>query len=770
MKKELLKLLICFAFFASVFPLKNANSQTAGTLSFNVNPVTKNGSWGADHFIAIWLENSTTAFVKTKLKLADSHGTNSHLLVWKAKSASNVVDATTGASLTSYAPINIIWNGTDIIGSIPYNLVPDGTYTVWVEFTWNHNASGTATTSLSFTKGPAIVSQTQTANTNFSGVSLTWTPAAQITLTTSTLSITNYCAGTAVSVPFTKGAGTIYNNNVWTAQLSDASGSFASPVSIGTLAGTTVGTIAATIPAGTPAGTGYRIRVIGSQPSTIGTDNGTNITINAVVTPSVSIGASATTICSGSSVTFTPTPVNGGTPSYQWKVNGVNTTTGSTYTTTSLNNSDIVSCVMTTNVPCPSSTTATSNGITMIVNPSVIPSVSIGASATSICVGTSVTFTVTPTNGGTTPSYQWKLNGANIATGSTYTTTTLNNGDQVTCVMTSAALCASTPTVTSNSISITVSGSVTPSVTIGASSTTICNGASVTFTPTPVNGGAPTYQWKLNGVNIATGPSYVTSTLNNNDQVTCDMTSSLACATNTTVSSNIIAMVVNVTATPIVDVTNNCDNSILNATATGTLLWSTGETTSSITVAVAGTYTVTQTLLGCESASASGIASPNFPAAVTISENLGILTSTATSGNQWYEVSSGIIVGATNQSYSPAINGLYFSVVTDLNGCVINSDTINFVAISVESNSFSEMIKVYPNPTSGTIIIDFNKLVNSGKIEITNTLGMVIYEEKFDQYPAVFRSIDLSKYSNGIYFVDVQLINNQLRYKLILNK
>ena len=769
MKKQLFNLLISLAFVVSVFVSKNANSQTAGTLSFNVNPVTKSGSWGADHFVAIWLENSTTAFVKTKLKLADSHGTNSHLLVWKAKSASNVVDATTGASLAAYAPINITWNGTDIIGAIPYSLVPDGTYTVWVEFTWNHNASGTATTSLSFTKGPAIDNQTQTANTNFSGVSLTWTPAAQITLTTSALSATNYCAGSAVNVPFTKGAGTIYNNNTWTAQLSDASGSFATPVNIGTLAGTAAGTISATLPAGTAAGTGYRIRVIGSQPSTIGTDNGTNITINAVVTPSVSIGASATTICSGTSVTFTPTPVNGGTPTYQWKVNGVNTTTGATYTTSSLNNSDIVTCVMTTNVPCPSSTTTTSNGITMIVNPTVTPAVTIAATTTSICVGSSVTFTPTPVNGGT-PTYQWKLNGANIATGSTYTSTTLNNGDQVTCVMSSTALCSTTPTATSNSITISVSGSVTPSVTIGASATTICNGTSVTFTPTPVNGGTPTYQWKLNGVNIATGPSYVTITLNNNDQVTCDMTSSLACATISTVSSNIIAMAVNVTATPIVDVTNNCDNSILNATATGTLLWSTGETTSSITVAVAGTYTVTQTLLGCESAPASGIASPNFPVAVTISENLGILTSTASIGNQWYEVSSGLIVGATNQSYTPTINGFYFSVVTDINGCIINSDTINFIAIFVETNAFGEMIKVYPNPTAGIINIDFNKLVNSGKIVISNPLGIRIYEEKFGQISNLLKSIDLNKYANGIYFVDIQLIDKQFRYKIILNK
>ena len=72
---------------------------------------------------------------------------------------------------------------------------------------------------------------------------------------------------------------------------------------------------------------------------------------------------------------------------------------------------------------------------------------------------------------------------------------------------------------------------------------------------------------------------------------------------------------------------NNCGSSTLTATSyTGSLLWSNGATTSSITVTTAGTYTVTQTVNGCTSPSGSGVAAPNaIPSApvVTVVNNCG---------------------------------------------------------------------------------------------------------------------------------------------------
>ncbi len=105
-------------------------------------------------------------------------------------------------------------------------------------------------------------------------------------LSTQTITSSNFVQGDAVTVPFTA-AGVYTPGNVYTAQLSDANGSFASPVAIGTLTSSAsgAGTISATIPAsGITGGSGYRIRVVSSTPAINGSDNGTNLTIVAIQT------------------------------------------------------------------------------------------------------------------------------------------------------------------------------------------------------------------------------------------------------------------------------------------------------------------------------------------------------------------------------------------------------------------------------------------------------------------------------------------------------
>jgi PKD repeat protein len=124
--------------------------------------------------------------------------------------------------------------------------------------------------------------------------------------------------------------------------------------------------------------------------------------------------------------------------------------------------------------------------------------VAANTSDNSVCEGTNVIFTATPTNGGSTPVYQWQVNGVNVGTDSpTYSSSTLNNGDVVTCTMTSSDPCVSPATATSSSVTMTVFAlPAAPTISLSGS----------VFTSSSSTGN----QWYLNGSPIggATGVNH----------------------------------------------------------------------------------------------------------------------------------------------------------------------------------------------------------------------------------------------------------------------
>jgi rRNA maturation protein Nop10 len=250
--------------------------------------------------------------------------------------------------------------------------------------------------------------------------------------------------------------------------------------------------------------------------------------------PAVALSTAATTVCSGIPITYTATPVNGGTlPVYSWEINGgvIPGATSATYAYAPTNG-DIVKVTLNSNEICAIPSTAT-DVLTMTVNPSEMPVATISVPNTTVCAGSGATFSVAPTFGGTTPTYKWFVNGlATGGTGLSYTYVPAN-GDVVTCKMSSNFTCRLADTVTSNSLTITTTPISLPIVSLSVSpSSVFTSGTSVTFSATVAGIGSatPSYQWLVNGVaQSATGSTFTSSTLHNNDSVTCKVNVSLPC-------------------------------------------------------------------------------------------------------------------------------------------------------------------------------------------------------------------------------------------------
>jgi hypothetical protein len=193
-----------------------------------------------------------------------------------------------------------------------------------------------------------------------------------------------------------------------------------------------------------------------------------NVTVNANLSPIAISPAGSQSLCATNSGTLlTVSEAGGGTITRQWgkrsttggTITNIPGATGTTYTPTGVDLGVGNWLVVCTSTPT-CGTARVSNEVAVTVNANINASVTIAAVPSgAICSGTSVTFTATAVNPGTAPTYQWYKGSApiSLATGSTYTTTTLGNLDAISVQMISNATpCLTGSPATSNLITMTV--------------------------------------------------------------------------------------------------------------------------------------------------------------------------------------------------------------------------------------------------------------------------------------------------------------------------
>jgi hypothetical protein len=149
-----------------------ATASSTCSLSVSVTTTAPGGQYAPRNVGAIWIANSTGAFVKS----LDVWGNQrlSHVTAWNAATkaagvSGNKVDAISSATLSAHRAHNVTWNCQN------YNrqAVPDGTYRVYFEVT-DANKSGPNHFE-SFAKGPTPVT-VQGSSTNFNNISLVFKP------------------------------------------------------------------------------------------------------------------------------------------------------------------------------------------------------------------------------------------------------------------------------------------------------------------------------------------------------------------------------------------------------------------------------------------------------------------------------------------------------------------------------------------------------------------------------------------------------------------
>ncbi len=543
-------------------------------------------------------------------------------------SASSTVCEGTTSTLTATGGTSYTWNPGALTGS-SVSVSPSTTtiYTVT-----GANASGCSSSNtveitvnptpiITASSDPVILCGGQTATLSASGANTyTWNPGAMTgsTLTVSPMVTTVYTV-TATSSLGCIGSGTVnlkVSPNPTLTTL--ASPSVICSGNSSTL--TANGAASYTWNPGALTGSSITVNPTVTTTYSVSGNNGLGcivtetLTLTVNTTPTVTANASPIAMCAGHQATLT---ANGAT-NYTWSPGALSgntvVVTPTTTTTYTVDGDNGTACI-------------SSQTVTVVI---AVPSISITASPTVLCAPGSVTLTA---SGGST--YTWSPGGGtttSIVDSPTITTTYTVSSDN-------GAGCIGTQT-------ITVVVSTPPTLTLSASSNTICAGSSTTLTAN----GASTYTWNpgaITGSTVSVIPG--TTTIYT---VTAD--NGVGCIASETITIN-VNPTPSLTITPSSTVLCSAGSVTLTASGSTTYTWNPGGATTASIVdspTITTTYTVSSdNATGCIGTQTVTVNVSSMPSlTVSAASNTicaGSTTTLSASGASTYTWNPGALTGAT---------------------------------------------------------------------------------------------------------------------------
>ena len=151
---------------------------------------------------------------------------------------------------------------------------------------------------------------------------------------------------------------------------------------------------------------------------------------------------------------------------------------------------------------------------------------------------------------------------------------------------------------------------------------------------------------------------------------------------------------------------------------------------------------------------------------VTVTDTNPTLSSNAAGAiYQWIDCDNdnAALDGEEDQAFTANTSGNYAVEVTS-SGCVDTSDCINITIVGVESLTFNQ-ITVYPNPVNDVLYVDFGELSQPYSFTLTSVEGELMYPSQYSNQSQL--SIDLSQFTEGIYFINFVKNNETKTYKIM---
>ncbi|MCH8330176.1 MAG: T9SS type A sorting domain-containing protein [Bacteroidetes bacterium] len=200
-----------------------------------------------------------------------------------------------------------------------------------------------------------------------------------------------------------------------------------------------------------------------------------------------------------------------------------------------------------------------------------------------------------------------------------------------------------------------------------------------------------------------------------------------------------------------------------------TYIWSTGDTTSSVSVSPDSTVNIHVTTTDAQSNTCSDtvmVSAVQVDTSVTVIGN--VLSSNASvAAYQWLDCSTGHspIPGETTATYTAPESGSYGVEVTQ-NGCVDTSACFEITVIGLPNDDLGSLISIYPNPTQGVVFINLGKLIHKVVVTIWNTMGQVVFSQTYSEARRL--SIPMEQVE-GLYIIEVATSESGSAQRVLLS-
>lgn len=126
---------------------------------------------------------------------------------------------------------------------------------------------------------------------------------------------------------------------------------------------------------------------------------------------------------------------------------------------------------------------------------------------------------------------------------------------------------------------------------------------------------------------------------------------------------------------------------------------------------------------------------------------------------------------STDEDITGIVAGDYTAIITDITGCTDPLEVNISLTTSVKDPASVKSLTLSPNPTSNLTTLNLT-LANTAdvRVEVLNTLGQTLYTTDAGKVNTLSQQIDLSRFTDGTYFLRVTVDGEAAIRRVVLNR